>query len=331
MPAKVDSSGKKKANFVAIDHSHRKPGPISYFVVFLGLGWMITVPATMAIIPFMWGHFKGLVILWCALVFLSTVYTVDRAAQPAWAFKLGSWIMNNCTSYFSFKIEFEDINAVNKSGPALFAVEPHGVLPISVYWGSLNILKNHKMLCCLSSSILKVPMMKHFLTWTGAISADKPTMLKYMKDGYSLNICPGGVQEVGYLGDPTQCVLFLNKRLGFTKLALEQGVCIVPAMTFGLHHAYDYWVPKWEICYILARKLRFFPMLFLGLGGVPFFQPKPCPLSVVVGKPIAIPQVDHPTSEMIAKYHSLFVDEMKRLFEENKVSHGMGHVQLRIE
>jgi diacylglycerol O-acyltransferase 2, plant len=331
MPEKVVNTKKKRGNTVLMDESKTKPSAISYFVVFLGLGWMITVPVTLACMPFIWTHFKIGVLIYVFVVLLSAAYTVDRAMQPAWCYRFGAWVMDNCTSYFSFKIEFEDVDAVENTGPALFAIEPHGVLPVSVYWGSLNLLKKHKMLCCLSSSILTVPIMKHILTWTGAVAADKKTMLRYLSDGYSLNICPGGVQEVAYLGDPNLCVLFLRSRFGFTKLALEEGRAIVPAMTFGLQNAYDYWVPKSDIFSTIGRKLGFFPMIFLGLGGVPFFQAKPCPLAVVVGSPIIVPKTPNPSVETIAKYHALFVGEMERLFEENKVANGMGHVKLEIK
>ena len=56
----------------------------------------------------------------------------------------------------------------------------------------------YKLLCCLSSAIFKVPLMKHVLTWVGATSADKQNMTRYLQSGISLNICSGGVAEVEY-------------------------------------------------------------------------------------------------------------------------------------
>mmetsp|Transcript_6205 Transcript_6205/g.9355 ORF Transcript_6205/g.9355 Transcript_6205/m.9355 type:complete len:325 (-) Transcript_6205:87-1061(-) len=323
--------GKKVPNTVLLDHSTVKPTLLSYIVVWSGLGWFITVPCVIAAFPFLWTHFKPLVCAVGGSMLLSAIYTVDRSSQPEWGFALGRWIMKNCCAYFSFKIEFEDVEAVQKAGPALFAIEPHGVLPISIYWGSLNILSRHKFLCCLSSSMLIMPMMKHILTWTGAISADKATMVKYIRQGFSLNICPGGVQEVAYLGNPKECVLFLRKRFGIIKMAMEEGIPLIPSMTFGLHKAYDFWVPSSDFAVRLGRRIGFLPMIFFGLGGVPFAQAKPCPLSVVVGKPIMLPHKSTPTTEEIAKYHAIFIDEMVRLYEENKVAHGMADITLRIE
>jgi diacylglycerol O-acyltransferase 2-like protein 6 len=322
---------KKKSNTVVIDHSALQPTLLQYTVVFLGMGWMVTIPLTLASIPFVWENMKTFVVLYCSVVIFSVVYTLDRNAQPKWGYDFGAFLMRNCTSYFKFKIEFEDLHALeNANGPVLFASEPHGVLPLGAYWGNLNIVANQKILCCMSSSILKIPIMKHLLTWTDAISADKITMSRHLNLGYSLNICPGGVKEVGYLGNPNTCVMFLRTRYGFTKLALEHGTSIVPSVTFGLQNAYDYWVPKWDIIRPLASRLGFYPMIFLGLGGIPFFQPKPCAMSVVVGSPIILPKIPNPTTDEIVKYHSLFIGEIERLFEEYKGAYDMGHVRLEI-
>ena len=72
-------------------------------------------------------------------------------------------------------------------------------------------------------------------------------------------------------------------------------------------------------------------MIFYGLGGIPFSQPKPAPLIVVVGKPIKIPKITNPTPEDISKYHNILINEMRRIFEENKTDRGMGEFTLRIE
>jgi 1-acyl-sn-glycerol-3-phosphate acyltransferase len=323
---------RKNANTVVMDHSALKPTLLQYTVVFLGMGWMVTIPLTLASIPFIWENSKIFVVIYCSIVMFSIVYTLDRKAQPNWGYAFGAFMMRNCTSYFKFKIEFEDLAALERAGgPVLYATEPHGVMPLGAYWGNLNLVSDQKILCCLSSSLLQIPIMKHLLTWTDAISADKETMVKHLNQGYSLNICPGGVKEVGYLGDPSTCVMFLRSRYGFTKLALEHGIPIVPSVTFGLQNAYDYWVPKWDIIKPLASRLGFYPMIFLGLGGIPFFQPKPCAMSVVVGAPIMIPKTPDPSKEVIARYHATFVSEVERIFEDNKSTHGMAGVRLEIK
>lgn len=264
------------------------------------------------------------------LVLLSAVYTANRAYQPAIAFRLGTWIVKNSCTYFGFKVEFEDMEAVKRAGPSLFILEPHSVFPVSIFWGTLNVLPSHKMLCCASSSLFFVPMAKHILTWAGMVSADKKSIVKYLNDGYSLNLCPGGVQEVRYLANKNECVMFLKARTGIIRLALEQGVCLIPSITFGLHKAYDYYVFDNEFVNFLARKIGFFPMIFFGLYGIPFGQAKPCPLTIVIGKPISVPLIPNPTDAEIKKYQNIFLDAIAKVYESNKDDNGMGHMILKI-
>ena len=53
--------------------------------------------------------------------------------------------MNNVSSYFSFRLEFENYKEIEECGPSIFIIEPHGVLPITMFWGGLPILKKQKV------------------------------------------------------------------------------------------------------------------------------------------------------------------------------------------
>ncbi len=175
--------------------------------------------------------------------------------------------------------------------------------------------------------------MKHFLTWCGAVSVEKKEMNRYLRNGYSLGLCPGGVKEVQFLGDNSECVMYLKEHKGFTKLAISHGTAIVPTVTFGLRDTYSIWKPpRYEWLVKLGSKIGFFPMVFFGLWGIPFAQAKPTPLVLIIGKPIIVPKLEPEaiTAEILNKYHSLFISEMNRLFEENKHNHGYGDVKLRI-
>jgi hypothetical protein len=329
-------SEKKYTTQVILDHSHVKPTWLSYVTIFLGLGWFITIPSTILFlylasgVPVLWLYCKYMLAGFVGIVLLSALYPADREYQPNIAFTFGTWVMKNSIPYYSFKMEFEDFDAVEKAGPSLFAIEPHGVFPISMFWGSLDILPHHKLLCCLSSTMFKLPMTKHVLCWTGAVSVDKKVIEKSLKQGFSLNICPGGVQEVQYLGNKDELVLFLKSRLGITKIAMQQGVCLIPSITFGLQNTYDFWMFSNKYIVQFGRQLGFFPMVFFGVGGIPFSQSKPCPLAVVVGKPLKFPKIDNPTVEDIQKCHDLFLSAMEKLYENNKDRYGMSNVKLRI-
>jgi hypothetical protein len=217
-----------------------------------------------------------------------------------------------------------------KQGPGIFVIEPHGIFPITMFWGSLDLLKVRKSICCLSSTMFTIPLMKHFLSWAGSTSIDRENIESHLKQGYNVSLCAGGLQEIQYWGNEKECVLFLNSRFGITKVALQNGVPIIPTFTFGLRKTYDQYIPTNQFIVWVGRKIGFFPMIFLGLGGIPYGQAKPCPLSLVLGTPIIVPKIEKPTHEDIVKYHSLFLTSMRKLYEDNQEAHGMSGIPLRI-
>lgn len=320
-----------------MDNRHLMPTFASYFCIFLGLGWIMTVPLIVASLPVIWMYSKFTFVILCVPILLSALYPTAREFQPHWAHNVGTWMLRNASTYFSFLIEFEDLESLKAAasrGPAIFIMEPHGVFPITLFWGGLSEVTKHipklELVCCLSSTMFTIPLMKHFLTWCGATNIDKNNIKVYLDRGVSVNICAGGVQEIQYWGEDKELVLFLKSRLGVTKLALTNGVPLVPSLCFGLKNTYSCWIPTSPWLLSLARKIGFFPMLFTGLGYVPFGQPKPCPLSTVIGKPIFMPKIPNPTHEQIDKYHTVFLEAYTKLYNDNKSKYDMDNVSLRI-
>jgi hypothetical protein len=255
----------KTKNTVLMDEGHRQPTIMSYICMFLGLGWMITVPCILLAAPIFWWNAKPLFWLLIGTILVSILYTADRDYQPRWGYAIGAHIMRNVSSYFQFRIEFEDLEAVKNAGAGIYIMEPHGVFPIALFWGSLHLIPGFEMLCCLSSSIFTLPIMKHVLTWCGATTVTKENISRYLKEGVNVNICAGGVQEIYYWKDNhKELVLFLKSRYGVTKLAMSHGVVLVPSLCFGLENAYGCWIISHPVLLAIARKIGFFPMLFTG-------------------------------------------------------------------
>jgi hypothetical protein len=68
--------------------------------------------------------------------------------------------------------------------------------------------------------------------------------------------------------------IYLRKRFGFVKLAIQTGAQLVPAFTFGQCYAYKYWrlgpplfPDKWVAA--VAKALGFAPIFFWGKWGTP--------------------------------------------------------------
>lgn len=265
-------------------------------------------------------------------VIASAVYPLKDSAQPKWTKSFATWVVSHAKRYFKLKVIMKDEDALfADKRPLLFSMEPHDVLPISIFWPIAGAFRNRQARGAMTSAIFAVPIIKHVYVWMSACDAAKGNLMRLMKEGMSINICPGGVREVLYLGDRAKKTLFLKKRLGFTKLAMASGARIVPTFIFGQDKLYDYYISKNSFLVSIGRKLGFAPIIFFGVGGLPMGPPKSSPITVIVGKPIDVPHTDNPTQEELQKYHQLFIDETVRLYEDHKDKYDMKDVLLVIE
>lgn len=162
--------------------------------------------------------------------------------------------------------------AIKTSGTAIFAIEPHDVLPLSIigFNDCLKGIPGHRCLGIVTSFCFNMPFMKHIYTWVNAASADKKNIIRMIKSGISPVICPGGVQEVTLMENDHECVLYLKSRLGFVKLAIQQGTPIIPVFSFGLRNTFDCWLPKNKWVQKMGRQVGFMPLIFFGMWSLPF-------------------------------------------------------------
>lgn len=154
--------------------------------------------------------------------------------------------------------------------------------------------------------------------------------------------------------------LVLSKRKGFVKLAIELGnVSLVPTFAFGEADIYRLMTPKpGSIGFAFQRWLKThfsFTLPFFSARGIFIYDfgllPYRNPINVVTGNPIHISDhalqdylAEHPQPEeerlpgakpkipqaLLDHYHKLYVDELKRVYEENKERFGYGDVELCI-
>ena len=118
---------------------------------------------------------------------------------------------------------------------------------------------------------------------------------------------------------------------GFVKLALERGNPIVPVFLFNLDNSYGSIVPKGEFFANMGRKIGFLPLFFWGRFGIPFGIPNPVKLSIVFGEPLEVPcEGDNISPASVEKYHALYLEKVKELFERHKDAEGYGHRNLVI-
>lgn len=117
-----------------------------------------------------------------------------------------------------------------------------------------------------------------------------------------------------FLSSETEDKLYLMKRKGFIKLALQEGVDIVPVYLFGNTNVLSLLKNKFLV--MVSRKLQVSLTYVWGRWLLPI--PRDCKLLYVSGQPLGLPKIDNPTMEDIEKWHAKYVAEVRRIFETYK-------------
>ncbi|XP_075384258.1 2-acylglycerol O-acyltransferase 3-like [Tenrec ecaudatus] len=184
------------------------------------------------------------------------------------------------------------------------------------------------------AGLFRLPIYREYIMSSGLCSVDRQNLdyiLSQNPCGQLVVIIVGGAQEALYSGPGQHCLNLLDRK-GFVRLALRHGASLVPIYSFGENDIFNvktFPADSWQYrCQMTFKKLvGFAPCIFFGQslfsakswGLMPF----PRPITTVVGHPINVPQVLHPTEEDVDHYHTLYLKALDRLFEEHKESCGV--------
>lgn len=249
--------------------------------------------------------------------------------------------MTAAAEYFPVKVVYEDKEAFKQGTSYVIGYEPHSVMPqgICTFCAYATdavppALRQCRILA--SSAGFATPIFKNLWWWLGVRPVGRKSFKLQLSKGRCVALCPGGVQECLYM-EPGKEVAFLRKRHGFVRIALEHGAPLVPVFAFGQTRMYSWLRPfyDWPKNLIprtawasMARRIGYVPMLMWGSAFT--FVPRQVPLTIVVGKPILVPQVDAPTPEQISDYLSRFISELEGLFERHKAEAGYPELTLTV-
>ena len=214
---------------------------------------------------------------------------------------------------------------------------PHGVLPLSIisfadycYYGAdtPSIVKETRAMA--TSTIFYLPLLRQLWSWLGIDPISRAHMRGLLERGRSVLLIPGGVAECLRM-TPSCEVVYLRKRFGFVKLAMQTGAQIVPAYSFGQTRTYSYWKLGPPLCSdattsALSKVIGLAPMAFWGRWGTP--MPRQAKIHTVVGKAIPVEKRVDPTNEEVAAKLEEFIGAVKGLFERHRVENGYGDVEL---
>eukprot|EP00195_Chlamydomonas_chlamydogama_P013725 CAMPEP_0202896348 /NCGR_PEP_ID=MMETSP1392-20130828/5370_1 /ASSEMBLY_ACC=CAM_ASM_000868 /TAXON_ID=225041 /ORGANISM="Chlamydomonas chlamydogama, Strain SAG 11-48b" /LENGTH=255 /DNA_ID=CAMNT_0049581675 /DNA_START=121 /DNA_END=888 /DNA_ORIENTATION=+ len=238
--------------------------------------------------------------------------------------------------YFSMRVKLEDPDSLKPGRAYMMGFEPHSALPVGIPCvfsccspylppfcrGSLHALA--------SSVCFAVPFVRQLWWWLGFRPADKKWVNRLLSSGKSVMLCPGGVQECLYM-TTTDELVYLKKRHGFVRMALQHGAPLVPVFAFNQTKAYSWYRPgpplfPAKLIAWVSRQIGAVPLIIYGQWGTP--APHRAHMSVVVGRPIEVPHLPEPPAEVVQQYLDAFISEMEALFERHKAEAGCESMKL---
>lgn len=310
----------------------------AFFVAVLALYWNLVMlicfgsPLLLAMAmyfrPGIFVTLTWLWILWSRLLFPS-----ELSDGAGWKFfAMREWGFHIFRCYLKLRLHVSgDLYQRPANKPVILAVHPHGVASdyrILMDGMLYDALPGRKVLSLSATVLFWLPVVRELAVWTRCIDARKSVASRALRQRHSLMVLPGGEAEQMRTREGREEV-YLQKRLGFVKLALEQGAALVPCYAFGTVDLYSvYEVLRGPRQWLQKRFGICIPVYHGHLG----FLPKRKPVDVVLGQPLeyecATP--GSPTEEEVKNAHAAYIAALTLLFNTHKERFGYGDRQLHV-
>ena len=211
----------------------------------------------------------------------------------------------------------------DKSNPGIVLYHPHGMFS----WGFMNggaynnFYYKQGFQGLVAASLLHAPGFRLlFVKLLGGInSAEKDELVKKMKGRESFGLIPGGFHEAT-ISYPDNSRVFLKRRKGFVKYALQHGFSLIPVYTYGESATYwnasglfslRWWFNDQKLPAILPFGRWWCPLL-----------PRSVELNTIGGEPLKLPKIEKPTLNDVNIWHDAYMQHLARHFETHKKEFG---------
>eukprot|EP01127_Copromyxa_protea_P022546 TRINITY_DN8135_c0_g1_i3.p1 TRINITY_DN8135_c0_g1~~TRINITY_DN8135_c0_g1_i3.p1 ORF type:complete len:315 (-),score=55.70 TRINITY_DN8135_c0_g1_i3:25-969(-) len=264
--------------------------------------------------------------LWAFCVLVTFGILSYYPNQILWQDFIDCYIWRTWCEYFSFKVINKAAGKFDGKKSYMFAEFPHGVFPLGFILSATIVQKifpGLRVEGATASVLFRIPILRQLSLWFGSRPATTKNIHKLIDQG-SVGLLPGGIAEI-FVATPKKEIIYLKKRKGFVRIALERGTDILPVYYFGNTQLFNFvGGPLEAIC----RKLRMSAILFYGRYYLPI--PFQVPITMVIGDIISVKATPNPSEEDIDKLHAEVMSRMKQLFDEHKGAYGWGHKELII-
>ena len=235
--------------------------------------------------------------------------------------------------YFDYGYDFDTIQGkLDLQQRYLFWEAPHGIWPMGPFLSCLLIPEltgvpwESKMVCGTGAdAVFMFPIVRHIMSWLGTHTANRKSFSKIFKNGYWGAVVAGGIAEM-FLGTTFNEGIYIKKRFGTVKMAIQEGAHIIPTFFFGnsrLFHVVGgesgdgkHVSYLGKVLQSLSRSLKVSLVIFYGRHFLPV--PLRVPLKMVTGNIIKITQKDNPTDQEVQDILSQVIVEYERLYKSDK-------------
>ena len=198
----------------------------------------------------------------------------------------------------------------------IYGYHPHGNLPIGIACCKNNDNFRNTLLA-VSWQALYVPCYKIFYYFAGGIiTVSKKSLLENIKKtDKNIMLVPGGIKEMLYNNNENICLNTKNK--GFIKIAINEGLDLIPIFCFGENDLYINITKSIEKFTYKYFKILI-PSILVNKKYLPTSE-KEVKLTYIIGKPIQVNKNINASQEEINKLHTLYYNSIMDIYNKYKV------------
>ena len=207
----------------------------------------------------------------------------------------------------------------------LIAHHPHGMFTNDIFtkWFFYTKLYNSTPTTIIDNILSKLEPFNFYLKSLNInlTSTNAKNLKKHMENGEYLLLFPGGFEEAS-LCEYKKQKIYIKNRKGFIKYCLQYNYSIIPSYSFSESYYFKNYLHKYSNNFFIKflNKLKIPTILPLGKYNMPFLPINDINVLIVKGKKIVIENIKESdiNDELINKYHNIYINEIKRIFNTYK-------------
>lgn len=215
-------------------------------------------------------------------------------------------------------VNYDKYNISGSRNKILRCFHPRGIFPVCFCYENCRI---DNFVFCVDEIFDYIPVFNLFKKMLLLKNCSPTEIHKLMCKDKNICIVVGGNPEM-HLCSINRHKVYIKKKKGFIKYALRYGYKLQPVYCFG--EADTFHIAKMFQGFGYAMSIssnyflnRFSIMTIFFSWGKFYLLPRRTPLMIAYGSIIKLPHIHEPTDDEINYWHSVYIEKLKILFENN--------------